>query len=248
LRGTLTGPSASINGVAFDASGSQLAALASDGPIYIWDTATRNLVKTFAADNGQQATAFRTDGQLFAATGGSAQSWNLKDGTSHPIGTADEGAARVTAMDPSGRQIAWSAEDGTVRVRDATTGAETARFAAGSATIVSLTFGRDRLAVGTLDGTCVVWELSTGRQCLMLRGHTNAVTALAFSPDGKRLATGGVDRVIKIWETATGQEMLSLHGIRTEVLALTFTANGQRLVMAGADGTVAVWDGSPLPR
>ena len=38
-----------------------------------------------------------------------------------------------------------------------------------------------------------------------LRGHTNTIWALAFSPDGKTLASGNADQTVNFWDTASGQ-------------------------------------------
>src|SRR3712207_7975674 len=38
-----------------------------------------------------------------------------------------------------------------------------------------------------------------------LAGHTAAVSALAFSPDGKTLVSCGQDGLLRAWEAGTGQ-------------------------------------------
>jgi WD40 repeat protein len=36
--------------------------------------------------------------------------------------------------------------------------------------------------------------------------HTQRVTSVAFSPDGKTLASGSGDGTIKLWDVATGKQ------------------------------------------
>jgi WD40 repeat protein/tRNA A-37 threonylcarbamoyl transferase component Bud32 len=40
-----------------------------------------------------------------------------------------------------------------------------------------------------------------------LRGHGQAVSCVAFSPDGQRLATTGYDKTLKVWDAATGKQV-----------------------------------------
>ena len=75
-----------------------------------------------------------------------------------------------------------------------------------------------------------------------LRGHTEAVSSVAFSPDGKRLASASTDGKVKVWDSQTGQETLSLKGHTHWVHSVVFSPDGKRLVSASHDLTVAVWN------
>ena len=58
-----------------------------------------------------------------------------------------------------------------------------------------------------------VWDAATGQELLTLKGHTDWVRSVAFSPDGQppRLS-GSQDETVKVWDAATGQELLTLKG------------------------------------
>ena len=57
-----------------------------------------------------------------------------------------------------------------------------------------------------------IWDAQTGQETLTLKGHSNAVMSVSFSPDGKRIVSGSVDKTLKVWDAQTGQEMLTLKG------------------------------------
>ena len=40
-----------------------------------------------------------------------------------------------------------------------------------------------------------------------LRGHTNFVTSVAYSPDGKHIVSGSEDLTVKVWDSQTGKEV-----------------------------------------
>jgi WD40 repeat protein/serine/threonine protein kinase len=77
---------------------------------------------------------------------------------------------------------------------------------------------------------------------LTLRGHTAAVSAIAFSPDGNHLVSAGHDRTARIWDTRTGAPIRTLTGHDDVVYGVSYSPDGDRIASGSWDRTVKVWD------
>jgi len=86
------------------------------------------------------------------------------------------------------------------------------------------------------------WNRLLHSDLLSLKGHTEKVNAVAFSPDGEYIASGSDDKSVKVWNTATGQAMLSLKGHTDSVTSVAFSPDGTRIVTGSRDKSAKVWD------
>jgi len=94
--------------------------------------------------------------------------------------------------------------------------------------------GAVRLALGKI--------VMLGYGPITLRGHSDWVRSVAFSPDSKRLASGCGDKTIKIWDALAGGELLTLKGHSGEVSSVAFSPDGKLLASGSYDGSIKLWD------
>ena len=78
-----------------------------------------------------------------------------------------------------------------------------------------------------------------------LRGHTDVVEALAFSPDGKTLATGSADTSARLWDVASGQPKAIFRGRADTLSGTALSPDSKALAIGYGDGTARMWDMAP---
>ena len=261
------GHTLNVSSVAFSPDGRRVVS-GSDRMVKVFDLATGQEMLTLKGHEALVSSlAFSPDGRRIVsgggcdpfapdAGGGMVTVWNATTGKETLTLKGHTSLVSSVSFSADGRQIVSGDNDGTAKVWDTATGKETLTFKGhAGASLDSVAFSPDgRQIVSGSNGNTVydlwhgqesmvkLWDAATGQETLTLKGHTEAVTSVAFSPDGRRIVSGSEDETVKVWDAATGKETLTLKGYTGGVLSVAFSPDGQRIVSGSADNTVEVWD------
>lgn len=67
----------------------------------------------------------------------------------------------------------------------------------------------------------------------VLRGHTDAISSVAFSPNGKFVASASWDQTFRIWSVATGECLHKIGPTGAQNWAVAFTPSSDHVVLSG---------------
>ncbi len=195
--------------------------------------------------------AFSPDGKTLAAgtvdPAKEAQLWDLATG--RPIGAAMPHKDWVVevAFSPDGRALLTRSHDFTVRLWDARTGEPLTDYLRhkGVPAAALSPDGRRLATGGELEDQARIWDARTGRPLPgATLGQADAVTAMAFSPDGALLGVGCKDGSARLWDVDTAKPLGPPMVQRSAIVAVAFARDGSALLTTAADGTTRSW---PVP-
>jgi WD40 repeat protein len=219
-----------VDTVAFSPDGTTLAAVGqgpdAGGALFLWDVGDLAHPRRLAARTGvydSGAAVFSPDGRTLVTS------------TGRIIG--EETPTQLKITHGSGATV-WD-------IADRTRPTASARIRPGSRTTAVSPDGR-LLAVAH-GSTVALWDLADRarlRRVATLSGHTDAVSAMAFSPDGHTLMTAGLDNAAILWDVADPahpRRSATLTGHPTFIGAVAFDRAGTAVTTADDDGTIARW-------
>ncbi len=157
---------------------------------------------------------------------------------------------RSVAFTGDGARVFATADDGSVRLFDVSTGRLVHEFVGHTATVTAaVPLPQHRLLTVATDGSATLWQWSLQwREHLQLSGlFVHRVLALDYSPDGRLLAAGGGEPSrsgeVKLFDAVSGALVREFAAPHTDtVFGLDFSPDGTMLATASADKLAKIFD------
>ena len=182
-------------------------------------------------------------GQLAVATGIGVWLYDAQTGTEIVLLTGHTDRVNSVAYSPDGETLV-SASFREIRLWDPSTQEHKTTFVRQGTQSLAYSPDGTTLAVARWQGVDLL-NAETGERKLSVSGHTDSVSALAFSSDGNKLASVsgfGEDTAVRLWNTRTGKLLQTLTGHTRSLHSLVFSPDGNTLVGGGRDGAIHVWN------
>ncbi|HWQ46067.1 MAG TPA: WD40 repeat domain-containing protein [Longilinea sp.] len=190
--------------------------------------------------------AFSPDGSLLAVGSGDSEItiWRVSDGgleqTVQNENLSDPHHMHL-AFSPDGTLLSASGADG-VNLFQISDGALLYSFSVEAEMMVDFAFSPDGNLIAATSGNDIyLWDLANSDHPLRLRGHTNAVNALDFSPDNSMLISSSIDNSIRLWNVNTGGLIRSIFGPTQGINDVAVSPNGTLIASSAGDGTGRIW-------
>lgn len=110
---------------------------------------------------------------------------------------------QITSSSADDHVVTWASGDA-LRIWDWRRGQLTASIPnVGTVECLAIIPDGSRLATGSADGTVRLWDLTMGRELLLVGRHRQRVSSVSFSADGRLLTSSGHDHTLRLWEVGT---------------------------------------------
>jgi WD40 repeat protein len=154
---------------------------------------------------------------------------------------------RAVGFSSDGKRLATVDADGSVRLRDATTGR--VLHTLGQVKATCLAFSPDGRWIAVNDEgirqvtKVVIWDARTGHSGRPLDAGATALHGLAFSPDGRLVAAISRDLRLRVWDVMTCQRLWSKPAHLGWAGAVAFSPDGQQIATGGfGEDGLKIWD------
>jgi WD40 repeat protein len=192
--------------VCFSPDGERLASASWDNTVKVWDAQNGQKILSLVHEHAVSSVCFSPDGKRLASASGlwlqegEVYVWDAQCGQ-RLLSVTWRPAQLTTVWDPNIKKGVLSIKGHADQVHNVC-------FSPDSKRVASASEGYDWRdgRIVTRWGEVKVWDAQTGNELFTLKGHTDEVFSVCFSPDGNRLASASMDRTVKVWDVHTAQK------------------------------------------
>lgn len=245
-----------INILTISRSGKSLAIGSSDGTIYVYETSSRELIKTFEGHQGGIWTLqFTSDDMGLVSSGYDKKTyfWDLS-ADNHKLLFNSESMINSISIHPEGQLLMAGSKNGDIlsyilddiiSVLEEPSEKDDLEISDQPFhSINKITFNHkgNILAIGTEVGYIAIWDFDKGGIFETLSGHTAMITDLNFSRDDKFLISSSMDGTAKLWNLDHSNEIpIVFDDHNAWVLSACFTSDDKYIITGDADGMIKVY-------
>lgn len=256
---TYLGHSGCVCAVVFSPDGKQVASRSTDDVIMLRDAQTGQLRKQMSSGSrtpwhGPGKLAYSADGTRIAADFGTiVRIWDAVTGrlerTLPGQGGPETYRWNITDMSFSrDSRIAILYSSGDVEIWDLAVTCDIDGYLLGDQRPINLVgFFPDGAQIATIsieDAIIDIWDSNTYKRqkSFKLEGHSNYISSIAISPDGKQIASGSWDGMVKLWGTTARDIEQPLKKHEDWVTTVAISPDGKRTASGSMDETIKIWN------
>lgn len=86
-----------------------------------------------------------------------------------------------------------------------------------------------------------VWDAHRQRLKRTLWGHSDWVSAVAYSPSGQKIISGSLDKTVRVWDAENGKSLAILKGHDSSLIFVAMLSD-QQAISVDSEGTLKHWD------
>lgn len=213
------------------------------GLVQIWDSSSHEQIGQAGKHNKIVTSVCFSPDSRFLVSGsldGTVRMWNCDTGQaigSPLLGHTDE----VYSVCTDGQRIVSGGSDGTIHIWSYGTHQLSGQPINVGRTVLAVALSNDGRIGAGVGNNVYIFDIETRQEVASMKGHTEPVRTVAFSPDGSRIASGSTDKTIRIWDIQTGKQMQRLDGHKHSVRSVAFSSDGPWIVSGSDDKTIRVW-------
>lgn len=244
--------------VTISADGQHYVTTSADETAILWDLAGAEPKLLEGHSDWVREARFTPDGDQLATVSDdrTIRFWSLEGVQQSRLTDAHDDYIYSLDFSPTGKTFATASEDGTVRLWTSAGDPIKTLMADGvddlplhDAAVRSVRFNaQGQLATAGRDGMIRLWD-GQGQLLGKWAGHTNEITALAFSPPmasaNQLLASAALDGKVKLWnleqDTAVRTLTLTPSGQPDELWSVALSPDGQWIAAGGHQDRVYIW-------